>query len=418
MTGLTQAELLADLAENAFAGPIAGSLTPRRIGAEVEFIPVESLTGQRCGIDSEEGISTLPFLRRYGQAQGWREGRTPKGTPCFTLPAGGSLTFEPGGQLEYGSPPCLSASSLLALLRSVAIPLRAAAAGEGINLLSLGIDPSNPVDRAPMLIHAKRYHRMAEYLARRGPAGARMMRQSAAFQVSLDLDDEPWLRWRVLNAAAPYVVAIFANSPIYDGERTGHQSTRAGIWRSLDPLRTGIPYNESAPVQAYLDFALAAPAILLPTVNGEHLPFGEWLTRTSVTGDEWQDHLSTLFPEVRPRGHLELRSADAIAPEWYAAPVALTAGILYDPGTLRAAADLLPIPDAALLERAGREGLHDPAIAETARDLFELALAGCAGLGSVYFHPSDLEQARAYFDRYTRRSRAPADDIVQDAIAA
>ena len=49
---------------------------------------------------------------------------------------------------------------------------------------------------------------------------------------------------------------------------------------------------------------------------------------------------------------------------------------------------------------------------------FDLALTGCAGLGPRYFHPSDLEQARAYFDRYTRRARAPADDVLRDAIAA
>jgi len=418
MTSLTRAALGADLAERVFAGPIAGSLTPRRLGAEVEFIPVETLTGRRCGIESAEVVSTLPFLRRYGGRQGWGESRTAKGTPCFTLPEGGTFTFEPGGQLEYSSPPCRSASALLGLLRSVVFPLRAAAAGEGIDLLAVGVDPYNSPEGAPMLVHAKRYERMAEYLARRGPAGALMMRQTAAFQVSADFDDEPWLRWRVMNAAAPFVVAIFANSPIYAGERTGHQSFRAHVWRNLDPARTGIPYDERAPVQAYLDFALNAPAILFPTLDGEHRPFGEWLTRANPTDEEWEEHLSTLFPEVRPRGHLELRSADAIAPEWYAAPLALTAGLLYDPRALRGAADLLPLPDLGLLERAGRLGLHDPAIATTAADLFELALAGCAGLGSGYFHPSDLDQARAYFDRYTRRARTPADDVLQDAIAA
>ena len=41
-------------------------------------------------------------------------------------------------------------------------------------------------------------------------------------------------------------------------------------------------------------------------------------------------------------------------------------------------------------------------------DLFELALSGCAGLGPRYFHPSDIEQARAFFDLYTRRGRSPA----------
>jgi glutamate--cysteine ligase len=222
----------------------------------------------------------------------------------------------------------------------------------------------------------------------------------------------------VLNAAAPYVVAIFANSPIYAGKRTDYQSTRAQVWRALDPLRTGIPYDERDPVGAYLDFALAAPAILYPTIEGEYRPFGEWLGRANPSATEWEDHLSTLFPEVRPRGHLELRSADSIAPHWYAAPLALTTGILYDPAALRATDDLLGKPDLGLLERAGRSGLHDPAIASIASDLFEVALQGCQGLGQRYFHPADLEQANAFFDRYTRRHRSPADDMLESAIAA
>lgn len=418
MSPLTRAALAGDLAEVAFAGPISGSLSPRQIGAEVEFIPVESLSGRRCPIDSEGTTSTLPFLRRFGAKQGWREGCTPKGTPCFALPVGGMLTFEPGGQLEYSSPPCRSATALLSLLRSVVPPLQSAAAAEGIHLLALGIDPLNSADQAPLLTHAKRYQRMAEYLARRGPAGALMMRQTAAFQVSLDFDDEPWLRWRVLNAATPYVIAIFANSPIYAGQSTGYQSSRAAVWREVDPARTGIPYDERDPVEAYLGFALSAPAILFPTVHGEHLPFGEWLGRANPSMDEWHDHLSTLFPEVRPRGHLELRSADALPPHWYAAPIALTAGILYDPGALRAAEDLLGAPDPDLLERAGRHGLHDPTIARTAADLFQLALSGCRGLGPGYFHPADLEQATAFFERYTSQGRAPSDEVMESAIAA
>jgi glutamate--cysteine ligase len=418
VTRLIRRVLEADLGERVFGGAPAASLGPDRLGAEVELIPFEAGTGRRCGIDSEGTLSTLPFLRGYGSKQSWRESLTQKGTPCFTLPCGGTLTFEPGGQLEYSSPPFRSASALLAVLRGVILPLRAAAATEGIDLLPIGLDPYNSEERAPMLIHARRYDRMAEYLARRGPAGARMMRQTAAFQISVDFGEERWLRWRVLNAAAPFFVAIFANSPIYAGRRTGHQSSRADVWRKLDPARTGLPYDEHTPVEAYLKFALDAPAILLPAVDDEQRPFGEWLARANPSREEWQDHLSTLFPEVRPRGHLELRSADAIAPDWYAAPLALAAGILYHPGALRSAADLLPPPDLSLLERAGRLGVHDPEIASTSADLFEIAMAGCAGLGPAYFHPSDLDEARTYFERYTRRGRAPADDLLQNAIAA
>jgi glutamate--cysteine ligase len=412
MSGLTRAVLAADLAEHAFGAPARASLTPRRIGAEVEFIPVETGTGRRCPIQADGLISTLPFLRRFGARHDWREGTTPKGTPCFLLPSGGSVTFEPGGQIEYSSPPCATASDLLTLLRSVVFPLRDAALGEGISLLSVGIDPFNSVREAPLLLGGKRYGTMADYLARRGQAGARMMRQTASFQMSLDLDDEPWLRWRLLNAAAPWMVAIFANSPIYAGRSSGFQSARAQVWRTLDPLRTGLPYDAERPLERYLDFALAAPAMLLPEVEGEHRTFGEWLNCAAPSTEEWHDHLSTLFPEVRPRGHLEVRSPDAVPPRWYAAPIALAVGISYDPAASRAAQDLLGSPDGDLLERAGRLGLRDAALASRAADLFEIALAGCAALGPRYVHPADLEHARTFFDLYTRRGRAPADDIL------
>lgn len=418
MSRLDRAALLRDLAEHAFSAPASASLTPRRVGAEVELIPVESGSRRRCPIEADGVPATLPLLRRYGARQGWRETRTSKGTSSFELPGGGTLTFEPGGQLEYSSPPCRTASALLGLLRSVVLPLRAAASAEGIDLLAVGIDPFNSVERAPLLLTGKRYGRMAEYLASRGPAGARMMRQTAAFQVSLDFDDEPWLRWRVLNAAAPYVVAMFANSPVYAGEPTGLQSARAQVWRELDPARTGLPYDARMPLSAYLDFALAAPAILLPAVNGAHRPFEEWLMRAEPTIEEWREHLSTLFPEVRPRGHMELRSADAVEPRWHAAVLALAVGITYDPGASRAAADLLGLPDLALLERAGRSGLRDAAIARKAADLADIALMGCRGLGPAYFHPSDLERARVFFDQYTHRGRSPADDMQRVEIAA
>ena len=418
MTSDSVACLTADLVSGAFGGALAGSGPRRSIGAEVEFIPVEALTGRRCAIESEEVTSTLPFLRRFGARQGWQEGRTGKGTPCFGIPAGGALTYEPGGQLEYSSPPCRSASSLLAHLRSVVLPLRAAAAGEGIDLISAGIDPFNSIQRAPLLVTAKRYQLMAEYFATLGPAGAQMMRQTASFQINLDFDEEPWLQWRVLNALAPYVTAIFANSPIYRRRPTVYQSTRAAVWRQVDRTRTGMPFDPERPVECYREFALAAPAMLLSRAGEGYRTFADWMSLAEPSLDDWHEHLSTLFPEVRPRGHLELRSADILPPAWFAAPLAFTAGILYEPGALRTADALLGSPDPDLLDRAARQGMHDPAIRGTAVDLFDIALDGCSALGPGYFHPSDLEQAAAYSERYTRRGRAPADDMLEDAVAA
>jgi glutamate--cysteine ligase len=415
MTRLTYAELTGHLASTAFSAP---TLTPRRIGAEVELIPLDATTGRRLPLDGEAGPAILPFLRRFGGQQGWEESRTPKGAPCFGVPGGGIIGFEPGGQIEYAAPPSRSATALLNQLRSVVVPLRAAAAGEGIELLSGGVDPHNPQADAPMLLDSKRYRRMAEHFSTISPFGGVMMRQTAAIQVSLDFEDEPRTRWRLLNALAPYVTAIFASSPVYEGRPTGHQSFRAHAWRELDPQRTGLPFDPLRPVAAYLEFALEAPAILFPTLGGQCVSFREWMDRANPSIEEWELHLSTLFPEVRPRGYAEVRSADAIDPSWYAAPLAFLAGLAYSPDSTRGALSLVPAPDPSLLERAGRDGLHDAAIAGVAAQLFELALDGCRALGDGFLDPAHLEEAEAYYERYTRRGRSPADDAVRAAIAA
>ena len=106
---LTRALLADDLRATTFAGE--PSSFPGRIGAEVEFFPLEAGSRRRCPIDTPGVTSTLPFLRRFGATQDWREGTTAKGTPCIGLPGGGTITFEPGGQLEYSSPPCRSAAA-------------------------------------------------------------------------------------------------------------------------------------------------------------------------------------------------------------------------------------------------------------------------------------------------------------------
>jgi glutamate--cysteine ligase len=418
MSRLSRSALRAYLEGRTFAAPAVGLPNARRVGAEVELIPVDAATRRPCPLEEGAGPATLPFLRRFGSRQGWVEQRTAKGVACFTVPGGGSITFEPGGQIEYASPPSRSATTLINRLRGVVVPLRAAASAEGITLLTVGIDPRNPVEQVPLQLSCDRYVRMAAHFARIGRSGARMMRQTAALQISVDFEDEPFVRWRLLNALAPFVTAVFANSPMYAGRYTRHRSYRAHCWRTLDPDRTGLPYDEKEPIDRYLDFALDAPAILLPTVDGRCASFRSWLSRANPSVDEWETHLTTLFPEVRPRGHLELRSIDAIDPAWYPAALAMVAGLAYEPRARRAALDLLPAPDLGLLERAGRLGLADPALAHTASDLFELALAGCAVLGTKFLQPAHLDEARAYFERYTRVGRSPADELKGCAVAA
>ena len=400
-----------DLRRRIFPAPQPSSDAPR-IGAEVELIPIDAATGCPLPLEGERGPSTLEMLRAAGADLGWRERRSAKANvPEIQLPDGGRITFEPGGQIEISSAPNASLSALVARLRDT-VGAIADAAPPGVTLLSCGVDPLTRVaDVAPQL-DADRYRRMLGHFDRIGPSGARMMRQTASFQVCVDGGEDPVQTWHVLNALAPYMVAMFASSPRYEGRDTGHRSFRRHIWGTLDPARTGVLGLTDDPIAEYLDFALGAPAFLMPDVNGVAMPFGHWVERGEATASDWCTHLSTLFPEVRPRGYFELRSSDAVIPEWYAVPLVLVAGLVYHPPTLEKVADLLGQPDPALLERSGVAGLSDPALGETAPRLCDLALDGCAALGSTFVCPGDLETAERYFARYTRRGRSPADDTI------
>lgn len=405
---LARADLLEDLRTHAFA--LGRAPGPLRIGAEVELIPVAIDTGAQVPIVAPDGPSTLPLLRRFGARNGWTEQASPYGVPQFGLPDGGIVSYEPGGQIELSAAAFPSATALVRALRGTVLPLMDAARDAGIELLSVGVEPRNGIESVPMQLPGRRYVRQTRFMETIGTGGTRMMRQTAAMQVSLDFGAEPLAAWRVLNAMAPYVTAIFANSPVYRGEPTGHRSYRARIWRELDGGRTGC-FACDDPVGEYLDFALAAPAILLGD-DERFRPFAEWNAHGCATPDDWRAHLTTLFPEVRPKGFAEVRSADGVAPEWYAAPLVLLAGIVHHPPTLRAVGDLLGAPDPGLLHAAGRDGLSDPRIAAVARDLAELALAGAAALPGL-FAAADLDEAAAFFARYTRLARSPADDVLE-----
>lgn len=406
-----RAALAADLAATAFR-PSRGRL----VGAEAELIPLDAATGRVVPISHPEALSTLPLLRERARRGGWTEVPSPEGPPRFRTPDGGVVSYEPGGQIEFSSPPCASVGALVEALHAVVLPLREEAAARGVVLLSAGIDPVNSLDAVPLQLHGERYAGMDEYLARIGPAGARMMRQTASFQVNLDWEGEVAERWRVLNAAAPLLTAMFASSPRYAGAHAGVPSVRSLIWRELDPGRTGV-LPGVAPVEEYLHFALSARTMLKRADDGSPLPCAAWLASGSLSAAEWHLHLSTLFPEVRPKGFAEVRSMDGVAPEWYAAPLVLLAGLVYHRPTLLDALELLGPPDPALLHAAGAVGLGDPILAARAADLFQLALRGAVALGPPLVDPSSLAVAEAFFHHYTRLARSPADDVLTGAIA-
>jgi glutamate--cysteine ligase len=401
---LTLEYLASDLRERAFA-PSARRERGVRIGVEIEWIPVLAENGAPCPVRASRGPSVLAFLGRAGGESGWKRGRSSAGAPSWRLPGGGEISLEPGGQIEYSSPVFSSTGALLARMREVGRRLEREAAKEGVRLLSLGIDPENPVERTRLQVPNRRYRRLARLLERCGPAGARMMRQTAALHVNLDWSGDPALQWRVANALVPVLIATFANSPRYGGEPTGFRSFRAAQWRELERATAPPPEGKGDPVEEYLRYALDSPSILTGGKDEVVRPFREWLEQ--VDAASWRRHLTTLFPEVRPRGYLEIRCLDALPGKWQAAPLVFLVGILCDDHALRRASALLPVATAVSRGDAARSGLGDPALRRLAVTLFRHALEGAERLGEEVVDPDSLRTAGAFMEELTVRGIDP-----------
>lgn len=379
----------------------------RLIGAEIELIPCLHRSGDRVfpgGLDT----SSAKILRVLGNRHSWQE--EPMGEdPSHWCFADGRMTFEPGGQIEFSSAAFPTANDLLEALDRWLGVLHEEASRCGVELKALGIEDIIPLGRVPLQLQRDRYRTMARYFDSIGPYGAMMMRQTASLQINVERGPRPQERWRLLNALAPFLVALFANSPRYAGVDTSHKSYRANVWRLLDAKRTGIIHDSSRPAEHYLEFALDAPMILGNEGAG-FLTFCEVMEAGRATWELWETHLSTLFPEVRPKDYFEIRSIDAIRATYLSAPIALVSGLVYSDDATTSALELLGEPDPGLLVAAGREGLAHPEIRDRAHELVRIGMHGCRALGEGYLSATQLALAETFFDDHTFRGRSPADN--------
>jgi glutamate--cysteine ligase len=124
-------------------------------------------------------------------------------------------------------------------------------------------------------------------------------------------------------------------------------------------------------------------------------------------------HLTTLFPPVRARGHLELRMIDTQRTDgdWTAA-LALVTALIDDPAAAdRSRAALEPVTEPAWTTVAARAGLADPTVAKAALGCFEAALAAPIGIEL-------REELGRFVRRYVERGRCPADDTLHELTTA
>ncbi len=339
-------------------------------------------------------------------------------------PLDSRFTVEPGGQVELSSRPADDLHTAISVLERDLAVLTETLADHGARLVGAGIDPLPPPARH---LQGPRYVALEKYLDRWGPAGRAMMRSTASVQVNVEAGrigrspDDVRRRWDLLQAMAPALVAAFATSGRHSVGRPPWGSganLRQGIWLTLDPARCRSPQilpGESLP-DAWTRWVLDAPLAMIrrpdrPWTAPTGLSFRRWIRegRRAVPDvpppglEDLRYHLTTVFPPVRARGHLEVRYLDAQPGKWWRVPAAVIHSIVDD--DLAADAALAACePLAGRWPEAARLGLADPEIRRAARRVLDVAAEALERSG-----PSARPLAELTADYLDRRPVDPTD---------
>ncbi|MBK9669322.1 MAG: glutamate--cysteine ligase [Thermomonas sp.] len=331
-----------------------------RIGTEHEKFGFRLDDLRPPTFDGERGIEALlKGLARFGWTPFEEHGHV------IALTKGlASVTLEPAGQLELSGAPvetlhdtCREVGSHLREVREVADEL-------GLGFLGMGFQPKWRRDEMPWMPKG-RYRIMREYMPKVGTLGLDMMTRTCTVQVNLDYASEADMvkKFRVSLALQPVATALFADSPFTDGKPNGYLSYRSHIWTDTDRDRTGMldfVFEDGFGYERYVDYLLDVP-MYFSYRDGEYIDASGKSFRTFLRGEldvlpgalptirDWNDHMTTAFPEVRLKKFLEMRGADGGPWNRLCALPAFWVGLLYDDAALDAAWDL--VRDFSMAER-------------------------------------------------------------------
>ncbi len=339
-----------------------------RIGTEHEKFVFCRTNLRPIPYEGDAGIRVI--LEKLSAETGWeilREGDLPIGLKG----EGASVSLEPGGQFELSGAPlenihqtCDEVHRHLDAVKKVCDPL-------GVAFLGMGFAPTWTLDETPRMPKA-RYNIMRNYMPKVGSLGLDMMHRTCTVQVNLDYASEADMRAKFKTSLAlqPIATALFANAGLKEGKPSGHASYRAHIWTDTDPDRTGLlhfVFEDGFGFERYVDYLLDVPMYFVRR-NGRFIDASGQSFRDFLKGalpalpgekptmDDWEDHMSTAFPEVRLKTFLEMRGADGGPWARICALPAIWVGLLYDDAALAAAWDI-----AKDWSRDEREALRDDA---------------------------------------------------------
>lgn len=404
-----------------------------RVGIEHEKVGLVAGTLDPIPYRGPSGIAALlRGFSRFGHAPFEEDGNV-----IAAQKGGLTVSIEPGGQVELSGRPFKDVHVVAAEIDRHLEACAELSRELGLEFLAVGYRPwGRPADM-PWVPKA-RYQVMRPFLAARGTRGEDMMAMTGSTQASFDFGSERDMaeKLRVALAAQPPVVALFANSAVVDGRESGWKCFRVEVWNHVDATRCGLPDFPFQPgfdgeaYRRYVEWALDVPMVFLRRegryLDTRGLTFRAFLAggmaEVTPTLTDWEDHLTTLFPEVRVKGVVEVRGADACDAAMVKALAALWKGILYSRESRDWAWDQVKrftvAERRALMRAAGREGLSARApdgrtLAEIAGSLVDAAAAGLCRQNACGQKGEDERVWLAPLAERVRSGRSPADEALE-----
>ena len=313
---------------------------------------------------------------------------------------GASISLEPGGQLELSGnvvktlhDSCCETNKHLKQMLDVTSKL-------GLGMIGSGFHPTASRDEINWMPKG-RYKIMRNYMPKVGNLGLDMMLRTCTIQTNLDYQDEEDMsrKFKTSLALQPVATALFANSPIKDGNLTDIKSNRAMVWTDTDPERCGVPscvFDTNFGYEQWVDYVLDVPMYFIYR-KGQYLDVAGKSFRRFMNSDnkdeffgytasmsDFEHHITTVFLDVRLKGYLEMRGADGGPWSIICALPALWVGLLYDSESLQKAeaiANLFSHQDVVNARiSAAKDGLNGQIgsknIHEVATQLIEIAEMG------------------------------------------
>ena len=322
-----------------------------RCGTEHEKFVFRRSDLTRPGYDDPDGIGEL--LRRL-EAFGWKPKREAGKTIALGMDRA-SITLEPGGQFELSGAPLETVHQTCDEVHDHLDQCRQVGDAMGLGFVGLGFDPKWRREDIPWMPKG-RYAVMRRYMPKVGTLGLDMMLRTCTVQVNLDYADEADMadKFRLSLALQPLTTVLFADSPFKEGRLTDHVSLRSHVWTDTDPDRCGMlgfVFEDGFGFEHYAEYCLDVPMYFVYR-DGRYIDVAGRSFRDFLEGrlpelpgerphiGDWEDHVTTAFPEVRMKRYLELRGADGGPWGRLCGLPALWIGLLYDSAARAAGWDL------------------------------------------------------------------------------